>query len=343
MRSLEIRGIAGDSKILVGAGFDTLAGQIPHENVVIVTDSQVRALYQKKFPPFAVLEIGVGEEIKTLDTVKRLYAELLALEADRSTFIVGIGGGIVCDVAGFAAATYMRGLRFGFVPTTLLAQVDAGVGGKNGVNFKGYKNMVGTFRQPEFLICDPELLKTLPRVQILSGLAEVVKHAALGGASLFDYLETNYLKALAVESTVMERLVFDSIKLKAEIVNRDATEQGERRKLNFGHTFGHAIEKISSLPHGHAVSIGMALAADISLQKGLLSAQENQRLKTLLANLKLPIRTDIDAQSLFEVLKKDKKRQGENLYFVMLEHIGSALIQELPLRQIEILAKQILT
>ena len=165
-------------------------------------------------------------------------------EADRASFIVGIGGGIVCDVTGYAASTYLRGLKFGFVASTLLAQVDAAVGGKNGVNWEGYKNMIGVFNQPDFVICDPLLLRTLPRREVLSGMAEVVKHALIADAGLFSYLEENGSGVLDLRPEVMERLVCDSVRIKSSIVNRDEREKGERRLLNFGHTFGHALEKV---------------------------------------------------------------------------------------------------
>ena len=261
MKVLEIHGSGGDSTILIGEGLKNLREHLPVGKVVVITDANVRAIYQKDFPDCDVIEIGTGEKIKTLETVQGIYQNLLAHEADRSTFIVGIGGGIVCDVTGFVASTYMRGLRFGFVPSTLLSQVDASVGGKNGVNFGGYKNIVGVFNQPEFVICDHSLLRTLPKNELLCGFAEIVKHAVIGDAGLFSYLEAHHEKALRLDDEVITKLVYDSVVLKASIVNRDEKEEGERMKLNFGHTFGHAIEKISGLPHGEAVSIGMVFLA----------------------------------------------------------------------------------
>ena len=175
--------------------------------------------------------------------------------------IVAIGGGIVCDVAGFAASTYMRGLSFGFVPTTLLAQVDASVGGKNGVNLHGYKNLVGTFAQPGFVLCDPELLRTLPTEEVRNGFAEVIKQAAIGDALLFSFLEAGPDAALSLDRAAIDRIVYDCLKVKTNIVKEDELETGERRKLNFGHTVGHAVEKVHGLRHGEAVSIGMMAAA----------------------------------------------------------------------------------
>ena len=261
MKTLEIHGSTGVSTILVGEKLKNLRKYIPAEKAVIITDANVKHFYQKNFPPYDVITIGTGEKIKNLDTVRYIYGKLVELEADRSTFIIGIGGGIVCDIAGFVASTYLRGVRFGFVSSTLLSQVDASVGGKNGVNFEGYKNIIGVFNQPQFVICDLNLLNTLPKKEVLYGLAEVVKHAAIGDMDLFTYLDDHYQKALTLDTGVIERLVYDSVVIKSAIVNRDEKEKGERRKLNFGHTFGHAVEKTTGVPHGEAVSIGMVMAS----------------------------------------------------------------------------------
>ena len=169
MKKLQIRGVGGLSTILVGESLKNLIHHLPTPNPVIITDENVGQRYADQFPPGHVITIGTGEGIKTLDTIRRIYSELVAIEADRSCSIVGIGGGIVCDMAGFVASTYLRGVRFGFVASTLLAQVDASVGGKNGVNFGGYKNMVGTFNQPEFVLCDLDLLRSLPQEQLQCG------------------------------------------------------------------------------------------------------------------------------------------------------------------------------
>jgi 3-dehydroquinate synthase len=257
------------------------------------------------------------------------------LNADRSTFLLGIGGGIVCDITGFVASTYMRGLRFGYVPTTLLAQVDASVGGKNGVNFDGYKNMVGVFNQPEFVVCDLSLLATLPPKEIFCGCAEIVKHAAIANSELFEYLEENHAQALSLDRDVLENLVYDSIKIKAAVVSKDETEKGERRKLNFGHTFGHAFEKTSGLSHGEAVSLGMLLASAISVQKGLLSKEDHAKLKNLLKSYQLPVHSAIKKDSVWDALQKDKKRESNRMHFVLLQGLGHAVIQHMPLHEIK--------
>lgn len=336
MRTLKVHGSMGESDIMIGEKLCNLQKHVSAEKTVIITDTNVNRLYGKDFPPWDVIEIGTGEKIKTLDTVKYIFDRLVELEADRSAYIVGIGGGIVCDIAGFAASTYMRGVGFGFVSTTLLAQVDASVGGKNGVNFSGYKNMVGVFNQPEFVICDMELLKTLPKQEILCGMGEVVKHALIGNADMFFFLEENYEKALGLDHEAIERLVYDSVVIKSDVVNKDEKEKGERRKLNFGHTFGHAVEKSTDkYLHGEAIGAGMIPAMALSVKKGFLSPEDAQRAERLLENLKLPTRVRLDEKRIRDALKKDKKREGDRIHFVLLDGIGKAVVEEMSYGELE--------
>jgi len=341
VKVLEIHGHSGDSTILIGESLRNLRKYLPEERIVIITDSNVRRYYEKDFPFCDLIVIGTGEEIKNLDTVRAIYEKLVGLEADRFSFIVGIGGGIVCDIAGFVASTYLRGVKFGFVSSTLLSQVDASVGGKNAVNFRGYKNMVGVFNQPEFVICDMNLLSTLPKREFLCGFAEIVKHAAIGDAGLFSYLEENFDKALGLDPQVIERLVHDSVVIKASIVSRDEKEKGERRKLNFGHTFGHAIEKIAAVPHGEAVSIGMVIASAISVKRGRLPAKQAERIERLLKQLRLPTRLQLDGVRVLDALKKDKKRKGDSINFVLLRGIGNAVVEKVSISELEAVAKDL--
>ena len=335
METITINADSGPSRILIGERLENLQRYIPVTKPIIITDMNVGKLYPLDSMAAEVISIGTGEEIKTLDTVQEIYAQLLSSRVDRSSFIVGIGGGIVCDIAGFVASTFLRGVRFGFVATTLLAQVDASVGGKNGINFKGYKNMVGLFHQPEFVICDPEILKTLPPKEISCGLAEIVKHGAIADADLFTYLEQHAENILALDSQAIEKLVRASVCIKSSIVNRDETEKGERRLLNFGHTFGHAIEKVTGVAHGEAVSMGMVIASALSVKRGLLSAEEDQRLRVVLKNLKLPTRLETQPQKILDAIEKDKKRAGDRIHFVLLNGIGKARVDQLTLEELE--------
>lgn len=338
---VKIQGSTGISTIMVGERLGNLGKHAPVENMVIITDTNVSRYHAGDFPPCKVIKIDPGEKSKTLETVQSIYKRLLDHSADRSTFIAGIGGGVVCDIAGFAASTFLRGVRFGFVSSTLLSQVDASVGGKNGVNFMGYKNMVGVISQPEFVICDMDLLKTLPQKEILCGLAEVVKHALIGDPELFSYLEENHKKAAGLDRLVTERLVHDSVLIKSAIVNRDERENGDRRKLNFGHTFGHAMENTAGVSHGEAVSAGMVIATEISVRKGYLGRDKAERIEALLRRLKLPARLEIDSGKMIDALKKDKKRQGDRIRFVLLKAIGHAVVEEISFEEIEDMAKVI--
>jgi len=335
METITIKTNSVTSRILIGERLENLQRYVPVAKPVIITDVNVGHLYPLESMASDVITIGTGEEIKTLDTVRDIYAHLVSSEADRSAFIVGIGGGIVCDITGFVASTFLRGVRFGFVATTLLAQVDASVGGKNGVNFKGYKNMVGLFHQPEFVICDPELLKTLPQKEIFCGLAEIVKHAAIADADLFEYLEKHAEDILALDRQAIQKLVRVSVRIKSSIVSRDETEKGERRLLNFGHTFGHAIEKVTGVAHGEAVSMGMVIASALSVKKSLLSAQEDQRLRVVLQNLKLPTRLEAQPQKILDAITQDKKRAGDRIHFVLLNGIGGARVDQLGLQELK--------
>jgi 3-dehydroquinate synthase len=338
MKLLYIHGKTGKSTLLIGERLHHLHHAIAGRPAVIITDTNLLALYGKDFPNYPVITIGCGETIKTLDTVSSIYHRLVELEADRSFVIVGIGGGIVCDISGFVASTYMRGISFGFVATTLLAQVDASVGGKNGVNFSGFKNMVGVFNQPEFVICDMNLLHTLSIQDRLCGFAEIVKHAVIADADMFSYLEKHWSQALELDSDVIEKLVYDSVVIKAGVVNRDETEKGERRILNFGHTIGHAIEKTAGFPHGEAISIGMVVAAGIAQRCGLLTEIEAKRIENLLTRFQLPTRMSCQPDEILSAMRKDKKREGEDIFFVLPEGIGKAVVRPLSLARIGQLA-----
>jgi 3-dehydroquinate synthase len=335
MRVVEIENASRRSSIFIGERLENLPRHLPKGRVIIIADANLLRLYRAELPALPVLSIGCGESAKTLDTVKRLYESLVDLEVDRSTFLLGIGGGVVCDVAGFVASTFMRGLRFGFVATTLLAQVDASVGGKNGVNLGGFKNLVGCFNQPEFVLCDLHLLETLPEGEVANGMAEIVKHALIADAGMFAFLEENAGLAMALDPPTIEKLIGDSVAIKAGVVGRDEREAGERRKLNFGHTFGHALEKVIGLSHGEAVSVGMVLAAGLSKKKGRLPGAAYKRITELLRRLRLPVSTAADPERVIEALLRDKKREAAKIHFVLLDDIGRAAVEEVEICELE--------
>ena len=330
MKTFKVDGRQGQSLIHVGESLSRVNDHIP-EGVtpVIITDETTRKLYGKQFPDGPVITIGTGEKNKTLATVEYILRELINLGCDRSSFILGIGGGIVTDIAGFAASIFLRGVRFGFVSTTLLSQVDASVGGKNGVNLDAFKNMVGVFNQPEFVLCDIDMLTTLPADEISNGLAEIAKHGLIKDRDLLDFLDANRQKALDLDPATIFRLVADSVDIKSRVVQQDEREAGERRKLNFGHTIGHAIEKLDQSGHGRAVAMGMVAAARFSLKKGYLNQGDVDRVKDLLAGLNLPVEAQFPAEKIIAAASRDKKKQGRDLFFVFLQELGRARVDKI--------------
>lgn len=337
--TIQVRGNTSTSDIHVGETLENVRQYLPDLPVIIITDQNVRNYYATDFPEARVITIGTGEGIKTLATVETIYRELIRLESDRHTFILGIGGGIVCDIAGFVAATYMRGLRFGFVSTTLLSQVDASVGGKNGVNLDAFKNMVGVFAQPEFVLCDISLLASLPFQEIVNGFGEIVKHALIADRELFEFLEANAESALNLDPEVITHLVTRCVQIKADVVRQDETEIGQRRMLNFGHTIGHALEKLTGTGHGSAVSLGMVAAAGYSRTRGLLTDADVQRILALLKRLSLPVTHDVDPALIADAVRKDKKRAAAMIYFVFLSGIGSCQVDAVNLSDLEDMIK----
>ncbi|OGR33538.1 MAG: 3-dehydroquinate synthase [Desulfobacula sp. RIFOXYB2_FULL_45_6] len=329
METFHIKGKLGRSSIHVGEHLKNLGNYLPDARTVIITDENIKKYYEKDFPDLPLITIGTGEEIKTLSSVEFILRELIRYSCDRSSFIVGIGGGIVSDITGFAASIFLRGIKFGFVSTSLLSQVDAGVGGKNGVNLDAYKNMVGVFNQPEFVICDLDLLQTLPGAEISNGFAEIVKHALICDSSLFEYIENNRQKAMALDYQTIYRLVADCVRIKSGVVQMDEKEAGERRKLNFGHTIGHAIEKIERSGHGRAVSMGMVAAARFSEERQMIPGKEVSRIISLLKDLNLPTTFDHDPEAIISAAGRDKKKQGKDLFYVFLEKIGKARVEKI--------------
>lgn len=334
METIIVKGKSSESTVIVGEIIENIPKYIPPKGVFIITDDNVKRHCNSRFPEFPVYSIGAGETSKNLQTAAEIYRWLLNAGADRSTFILGIGGGVVCDIAGFVASTYMRGVSFGFVATSLLAQVDASVGGKNGVDLDGFKNIVGTFNQPKFVICDTSMLLTLPRVEWSNGFAEMVKHALITDSEKFSFMESHVSELLGCNIDVITPLVAKSVQIKANIVSTDEHERGERKKLNLGHTWGHAVEKVSGLPHGQSVSIGIEFAARLSTSKGLLEKKDYMRILDLLRNLRLPVSTHINHQLIFDVLVKDKKRTSDAVDFILINGIGNAVIERLSLGEI---------
>ncbi|SRR5574344_1397469 len=330
MKKIQIQSAIGRSSIFVGESLENVSKYLPkNAKIAIITDSTIRSLYEDQFPKAdLIIEIPRGESNKTLQSLDPIFEKLIEAEFDRSSFILGIGGGIVCDMSGFIATLYMRGIEFGFVSTTLLSQVDASVGGKNGVNFHGYKNMIGTFSLPKFVICELDILNSLPESELLSGMGEVIKHGAIASKDLFTYIESHVDDLRNHSKKVLETFVYESIVIKSSVVNCDVRESGVRRIFNFGHTFGHAIEKITKMSHGCAVAVGMVYAAKYSVLTGKMKQADCNRLIALLENVGLPTSCDVNPDELLAVMRCDKKREGDGVNFVFLTGIGSCVVEK---------------
>lgn len=305
----------------------------------IITDTNVGKRYAKPayesllkagFEPVLVI-VPAGETAKSLRTVQTCYDQLAVHRLERKSFILALGGGVVGDLAGFVAATYLRGIAFVQVPTTLLAQVDSSVGGKVGVNLKAGKNLVGAFYQPRLVLCDLDTLKTLPEREFRSGLAEVIKYGIIYDATLFARLENELPKILKRNSQTLTDIIARCCEIKAEVVAQDETESGLRAILNFGHTIGHAIENISGYGkflHGEAISIGQIAAAKLSNAMTGLAKPEAERVQTLFQRAGLPTQiklTGRQREKLLAAMRLDKKVSGGDIKFVLAKRIGQVV------------------
>ncbi len=303
------------------------------KTTVLITDENIFSAHTKRFKGWKTIILKPGEEFKVQSTVDSVIRHLIEHEADRKTVLVGVGGGVVTDITGYVASIYMRGLRFGFIPTSLLALVDASIGGKNGIDVGVYKNMVGIIRQPTFILHDMVFLNSLPQREWENGFAEIIKHACIRDSAMFAELEKMSLKKYQARKTSICQLVQRNAMIKAEIVKRDEFEKNERRLLNFGHTLGHALENQYQLMHGQAVAIGMAYACKISEQ--LNDFTQTKRVKNVIEKYGLPASLSFDKQKVFDVLKMDKKRELKEMNYVLLERIGKGVTRSIPLSQLE--------
>ena len=314
------------------SSLDRLDKLVDQKTTYIITDDNVYHHFQKKLKGWNVLLIKAGEAYKNMDAVQQLIGQLIAAGADRKSTILGMGGGVVTDIAGFVASIYLRGVDFGFIPTSVLAMVDASIGGKNGVDVGIFKNMAGIIRQPRFLLYDYSLLKTLPRQEWVGGFAEIIKHACIKDAAMFKLLEAHSLKDFKKTPELLSKLIERNVLIKAKVVQQDETEQGDRKLLNYGHTLGHAIENTYQLPHGSAVAIGMVVAAYLS--KAVLDFKESERIIKLVQAYGLPAYYEYDPKDALEKMRSDKKRVKDQIHFVLLEKIGKAIHQPLTMDQI---------
>ncbi len=313
--------------------------QTAPSSIVYICDQNTQDLLKSYLPQiddFQIIEIQAGEKSKTMGIVQEIIRSLIDKKIDRKTHIVGFGGGVVTDIVGFVASIYLRGVSFSFIPTTLLGMIDAAVGGKNGVDFEGYKNIVGAINQPANIFVDISCLTSLPEEELTSGMGELIKYAVGFDVELVTKLED----ADSATSALSEDVITRCIKIKVNIVESDPLEtQGPRKLLNLGHTLAHAVETQSnfSVKHGYAVAIGLSFACYASSQLGMLTREEVNRVKRLLEKYSLPIRLDIPTDEIVTSLFADKKRNGDTMDFVLPKKIGEAMISPISLTELETL------
>lgn len=310
--------------------FETLAGG---RKFIVISSENLLKSYPEIFQNVNLITIDDTESHKNLTTIEDIIGKLVGFGADRSYILIGIGGGIVCDTTGFVAHIYMRGIRFGLVPTTLLALTDAAIGGKNGVNFGCYKNMVGSFDNPDFIVADSDFVQTLSGEQYMSGLGEVIKYALIGNEEIHRILTDDKDKVLARDSSTLQIIIAEAIKTKVEIVKQDPDDKGIRHILNFGHTIGHCIELTEGISHGIAVVKGINAATDISMKAGILPEEEGQSIKLLLTNYGYDISYHLGEKQL-DVLANDKKKENSHIRFVLLKGIGKPITKDLTIDEI---------
>lgn len=312
-------------------------GYQKEQKICIVTDSHVGSIYaaevqrilQEAFDTVLIHTFEAGEANKNLETVNHLYKTLIFNHFDRRDILIALGGGVVGDLTGFTAATYLRGIDFIQVPTTLLSQVDSSIGGKTGVDFLQYKNMVGAFYQPKLVYMNLSTLRTLPEKQIVSGMGEIIKHGLIKDASYYHWLTVHHDEVLALQPKILEEMIYRSCNIKREVVEHDPTEKGERALLNFGHTIGHAIEKLCgfSLYHGECVGLGIVASAYLSWKLGNITEEEFAGIKECLISFGFQTSiTGLDPQEVLTATKSDKKMVGNQVKFILLSAIGTAYI-----------------
>ena len=320
---------------LFDADFSVVEDRLQKGKTIFITDENVYSAHSQKFSGWQSIIIKPGEQFKNQQTVDSIIEQLINLHADRQTFIVGIGGGVVTDIAGFVASIYMRGIKFAFVPTSILAMVDASVGGKNGIDVGVYKNLIGVINHPEFLLYDYSFLETLPHAEWVNGFAEIIKHACIKDVDMFHHLEKSSLQEFQSSSKDISTLIKRNVDIKYKVVASDEHETGERKLLNFGHTIGHAIENTSKLAHGQAISIGMVAACHISEAINNFNTGETQKITELLTKYELSVSFNSDKEKTWNILLHDKKKSGNNMSFIVLDKIGSASVKSIPLDQLQ--------
>jgi len=324
----------GNVDYYMNASASQLLQIAPPHTCVLITDRNVNQFYGETFARYRVLTVKAGERAKTWETVQTLSSKLAELEAHRGTMLIGVGGGVVTDITGLLASIYMRGVSFGFIPTSLLGMVDAAVGGKNGINVGLHKNMLGTVNQPRFILYDTAMLRTLPDVEWSNGFAEIIKYGCIGNPEILQVLQSNNISFYKNRTSELNTLITTCVHQKNQVVLADEKESGLRKILNFGHTAGHALETLYELHHGYAVALGMMVALIASENILQLSPDVRTMVAGILQQYNLPVKFQFDVDQVLHLLRLDKKRNEDNIDFILLEAPGKAVIRPLSFDQI---------
>lgn len=328
--------------IVFSSDFNNIVGEllklnIENKRLCIVTETNVGPLYaeelKKLIAPHCkkiiIHQFKAGESEKNVDTINDIYETLIVNKFDRNDMLIALGGGVAGDMTGFAAATYLRGIDFIQVPTSLLAQVDSSIGGKTGVDFKAYKNMVGAFHMPKLVYMNLSVLRSLPEREYLSGMGEIIKHGLIKDKEYLGWLSENKEKIIDYDYGTLKKMIYVSCNIKRQVVENDPKEKGERALLNFGHTIGHAVEKLKdfTLLHGECVTVGMAAASYLSMIKGYITKDEYNNVLSVISDFKLPIMTDgIIAEEVVQATLNDKKMDSGIIKFILIKGIGNGVI-----------------
>lgn len=344
MKRIEVNTKTNNYNIIISNNFNSLQEHLSkvgmdNKKVCIITDDNVSKLYldnlcniiSKITDELSYLVIPHGEANKNLDTINTIYKKMIEEKLDRESYLIALGGGVTGDMVGYASATYMRGNKFIQIPTTLLSQVDSSIGGKTGVDFDGYKNIIGAFHQPELVYINTNTLMTLPKKEISAGMGEVIKHGLIASKEYFNYIRANSSKIMNLDNEIMEQLIYESCVIKSKVVSMDEKEKGVRATLNFGHTIGHAVERLFdfNLLHGECVGLGMVSAAYLSYLLNQIDSSKLDEIKACIQSFNLPIKIDkLNELDIYNELYHDKKTKNNELNFILLNGIGSCEIRD---------------
>lgn len=341
MKTILYNSQSGRVSCVLGASLANELAEFDPANVIIITDENVDRYHADIFTPYKKIILSPGEKSKSQKTIDSILLQMLEWECDRNTVVAGCGGGVVTDIAGYVASIYKRGVKLLLSPTSLLAMVDAAIGGKNGINLEGYKNMVGTVYQPTKIVYDFSLLRSLPEEEWQNGFAETIKHACIKDKALFAFLEGRDLEHFMQDKAALSDLVEKNVAIKSAVIENDELETGERKLLNFGHTTGHAIENVYGISHGNAISIGMAIACKFSEEMNGFWSEDKDKVISLLKKYGLPVQMDLDKEKIWEAMIKDKKRDKDTMHFILLNKIGEGAMRPISLVQLHSMIKKL--